>query len=141
MHFDSFGDRLRYIVDIVGSVAAVSRKTSISASTIKGYIEETNDPTRKKLIALADVGNVSLEWLATGKGDMRPWEKTSSENSITNLEDPLIKDLKIFLRDMTSKNPGWRTWFEMELIDKIPKFNEWREKKGAADPDTNTATG
>jgi len=72
---NTFGKRLQIVVDIVGSAAALSRKTSISASLIRGYIEETNDPSRKKLIAIAEAAQVSTEWLATGKGPMRPGEK------------------------------------------------------------------
>ena len=129
------------VVDIVGSAAALSRKTSISASVIKGYIEETNDPTRKKLIAMAEAAQVSVEWLATGKGPMRPGERGAAPNQVNNLEDPLIKDIKLWIRDMTSEYPDWRAWFATELMMKFPAFNEWRKKKQQTDSDTNQAAG
>ncbi len=136
---DSFGKRLQIVVDIVGSAAALSRKTSISASVIKGYIEEVNDPTRKKLVAMAEAAQVSVEWLATGKGPMRPEEKRPVPTQVNHLEDPLIRDIKLWIRDMTSEYPGWRTWFETELSMKIPAFNEWRKKNQQTDSDGKLA--
>lgn len=89
-----------------------------------GYIKGESDPSRKNLIAMAEATNVSLEWLATGKGQMRLGERSTS----SNIEAPLVKDIKCWLRDMTMDNPGWITWFEIELIRKIPEFAEWRKK-------------
>lgn len=60
---------------------------------------------------------------------MRDQGEVKINGEIRHLEDPLLKDIKLWLKEMTSDNPGWRTWFEMELLDKIPKFKEWREKK------------
>jgi transcriptional regulator with XRE-family HTH domain len=139
---DLFGERMQKIADNTGGITSISKKTGISPRSIKGYIDGDNDPSRKKLIALAEAADVSIEWLVTGCGPMRPQgevkaEKTNGE--IRHLEDPLIKDIKLWLREMTSDNPGWLTWFEMELMHKIPLFKEWRQKKGTLDKGDTSA--
>lgn len=130
---DSFGKRLQKVVDLVGSTAELSRRTSIAPSTIKAYIDEVNDPTRKKLIEICQAADVSIEWLATGKG---PMTTPLGKKQVNNREesDPLFRELKLWLKEMSSDIPGWRTWFEIELIRKIPEFKEWREKHKQSNP-------
>lgn len=134
---------MRFTADKAGGISALSRTSGVATRTIKGYIDGDNDPTRKKLIAMAEAANVSVEWLATGKGAMRPGEgdKIPNDIRINQLEDPLIKDIKLWLRDMTTDNPAWRSWFEIELIQKIPQFAEWRKKNQPGNPDQNSAAG
>lgn len=73
---------------------------------------------------------------------MRPQGETKPERTngaVCYLEDPLIKDIKLWLKEMTTDNPGWRTWFEIELLYKIPQFKEWRQKKSHVEEDDNSA--
>ena len=67
---DSFRDRLREIIIKLGSQEKLAFKSGISKSTISKYILGLSDPTRKKLIALACAGDVSVEWLITGANEM-----------------------------------------------------------------------
>lgn len=138
MSEDNFGERVQRVADIVGGIAALSRTTRIAKRTIKNYIDGDNDPSRKKFVALADAGNVSFEWLATGKG---PVSRVISTNGVpvSQFEDPLIKELRIWLRDMTADHPEWRAWFDIELQRKIPEFAEWRKKNQQSDSDEKLA--
>ena len=124
------------------SVHSFAEKCKINDSTLRPYLKKGALPRMDRLIAMAEAANVSLEWLATGRGPMRPQGETKPERTngaVCYLEDPLIKDIKLWLKEMTTDNPGWRTWFEMELLHKIPLFKEWRQKKSHVDSDDNSA--
>lgn len=130
---DEFKDRLQLLIG-ERSISEFARKCKIGDTTLRKYLNGAT-PGLDKVILIADAANVELKWLATGKGPMRPGGK----NSINQLEDPLIRDIKLWLRDMTADNPGWKTWFEVELTRKIPEFNEWRKKNQASDSDEKLA--
>src|SRR5208283_498540 len=49
------------------SRAALARAAGVPAASLQKYFEGS-EPTRLALAALAQAGNVSLEWLATGQG-------------------------------------------------------------------------
>jgi transcriptional regulator with XRE-family HTH domain len=64
---DAFVDRLR---EVIGdeSVSSFARRCNIGESVIRGYLADGKRPGVDYLIALADAGNVTIEWLATGLG-------------------------------------------------------------------------
>jgi len=78
-HQNSFGTRLKTLVDQAGGNAAFSRLVaakggSVSPGMIGQYIAGHSEPSLSRLVAMAEAGNVRLEWLATGEGPMRPGE-------------------------------------------------------------------
>lgn len=67
-----FQDRIETIIRLCGSVAELSRKSHLSRGVIGKYQNGESDPSRSRLIALAQAAGVRVEWLATGEGAMRP---------------------------------------------------------------------
>jgi len=59
-------NRLR---EVIGeeSVASFSRRCSIGDSTLRKYLDGAA-PSAINLVAIADAGNVNIEWLAAGRG-------------------------------------------------------------------------
>jgi len=53
-------------------VRAFARETGISEGVLRKYLSNKSDPSRTRLITIAEAGGVSLEWLATGQGPMTP---------------------------------------------------------------------
>jgi hypothetical protein len=53
------------------SRAALGKAAEIAPSSLQGYFEGT-EPTRPVLVALAHAANVSIEWLAEGRGYREP---------------------------------------------------------------------
>ena len=64
----AFVERLR---QITSSTAALSKASGISGATIYAW-QHGSEPSRDKLIAIADATGVSVEWLATGRGSKTP---------------------------------------------------------------------
>jgi len=52
------------------SIREFASSASMSAGTLHNYLNDESLPTLDKLIALANTGNVSINWLATGRGPM-----------------------------------------------------------------------
>lgn len=71
----SFTDRIKTIIDLIGSADKLANNSGMSARGIGQYLAGKSDPTRKKLIALAEAAGVNIEWLATGVGPMREGER------------------------------------------------------------------
>ncbi|MGO9450851.1 MAG: helix-turn-helix domain-containing protein [Candidatus Binataceae bacterium] len=70
----SFAVRFARLVKEFGSRYRLAKVSGVSESTLQQYAQKSADlpPRADILIALAHAANVSIEWLATGKGEMRP---------------------------------------------------------------------
>lgn len=66
----SFQDRVKKLAEHVGGPAELVRRTKLSRRTIGAYMSGETDPKRGDLLKLASAGDVSLEWLAAGEGEM-----------------------------------------------------------------------
>src|ERR1700730_9592862 len=66
-----FPERLRQLIAEFGSRYALAKSSRIPASTLQSY-EVGSKPGIDALTTLARVANVDLNWLVTGRGEMRP---------------------------------------------------------------------
>lgn len=64
-----FKQRMSIAAKLAGNATELSRKTGISRRAIGTYLAGCSDPTRERLIAIANASGVSVEWLATGLGN------------------------------------------------------------------------
>ena len=88
---DGFTARMAIVVDAAGGVAQLAQQASLSRSVIHKYLNGESDPSRIRLIDLAQAGGVRLLWLATGQGPMRVG---AVEDQPTR---PLDRDLLMFI--------------------------------------------
>jgi transcriptional regulator with XRE-family HTH domain len=65
-----FAKRLRLLIKEFGSRYALAKCSGIPSSTLQSY-EAGSKPGMDALLTLARVGNVDLNWLLTGNGEMR----------------------------------------------------------------------
>src|ERR1700752_1311165 len=66
-----FLKRLQELTGEFGSRYALAKASGIPVSTLQGY-EAGSKPGLDALVILARTGNVSLDWLLTGRGSKRP---------------------------------------------------------------------
>ena len=64
-----FKQRMSIVAKLAGNATELSRKTGISRRAIGTYLSGCSDPTRERLIAIANASGVTVEWLATGLGN------------------------------------------------------------------------
>jgi phage repressor protein C with HTH and peptisase S24 domain len=77
-----FSERLKSIVPS-GSGREFAKRAGIGYSTVHNYLQAISSPTLENLVLLAKAGNVSVEWLATGK--------EFSKSASTDLSEKLLK--------------------------------------------------
>ena len=65
--------RLKQAIDAAGWNKAVAARAGVPLSTLNAYLAGRDMPAGN-LVALADACGVTVEWLATGRGPMRPGE-------------------------------------------------------------------
>ena len=69
MSQSDFAKRINYAIERAGGPSALSRTTGYSLSTIRKWTSGESDPSRERLVNLADICDVSLLWLASGEGE------------------------------------------------------------------------
>ena len=65
-----FSERLKRLIPS-GKVREISRKSGISEGSLRAYLRGSSEPGLKALVALAEVLDCRLDWLATGEGPER----------------------------------------------------------------------
>jgi len=75
---DTFQLRLREVVSRVGSIAKLASRSGIGSRTISDYLNGSSEPSRERLVALAQAGGVSAGWLATGREPIRTLEEAGA---------------------------------------------------------------
>lgn len=66
----AFIERLRILIDRRGSVLGLATSAHLKNSSIHLWLGGS-EPSREKLVKLADAAGVTVEWLAAGRGPMR----------------------------------------------------------------------
>ncbi len=91
---ENFGDRVKKAADLIGGQLELSRRTGISATSINNYALGSADPSRTRLAAIAKAAGVSVGWLVSGEGPMRPEESATPSPQTPAREDlPETPDL------------------------------------------------
>src|SRR5208282_1911807 len=65
-----FSVRLRKLATFVGGPKQLSERSGLSRAVIGKYLSGKSDPSRERLVKLADAAGISIRWLATGEGEM-----------------------------------------------------------------------
>jgi len=90
-----FAERMAFVLDIFkGNVSELARNAGIAQPSATRWISGQSDPQMSNLVRLADAAKVSLEWLATGKGE--PFPKQPQEMSLADniaRTDKLVQQL------------------------------------------------
>lgn len=79
--------RLQQLAEEAGSVAELGRVTGIRPRTLANYCAGDSEPQASTLLEIARATSVSLVWLVTGRGAMRPaetvWAEPSADSGAT----------------------------------------------------------
>jgi len=77
---------------LAGSAEKLAYNAGMSARVIGQYLSGKSDPTRKKLISLADAAQVNFQWLAIGVGPMRGEDQDIFNHALLVLIIELLED-------------------------------------------------
>lgn len=141
--------RLRQAVDAAGRNKAVAKRAALSVGTLNNYLRGRDMPTNN-LVALADACGVTIEWLATGRGPMRPGEAGSaapvppaptpvSPKLFSIMEMDLMGECLEAAFDQLRRrnpNPSWRRVAQIAAL----LYDQLKEDKGSpSDPAASQA--
>lgn len=68
------GTRINEVSAIIGGKKEVAKVAGLSESQLHRIVAGDSQPKLEPIVAIARAANISLEWLATGEGPMRPGE-------------------------------------------------------------------
>jgi phage repressor protein C with HTH and peptisase S24 domain len=80
-----FGERIKEMIRVVGSAQKLANMTGMSARVIGQYAAGSSDPTRSKMVALAEAAGFNVCWVATGEG---PKMMSDAEEPTSSLTPP-----------------------------------------------------
>jgi len=89
------GRRIAAIVDALGTRRFAAETMGVSPDALQRYMRDENNHTFDAVARLCLAANVSMEWLATGIGEMRsnPWEPASDKASqSTRLDREILRE-------------------------------------------------
>jgi transcriptional regulator with XRE-family HTH domain len=69
--WEDFVGRVRTAVEKSGGPSLVANRSGLARRTINAYLVGETDPSRERILALAEATDVRPEWLLTGQGPMR----------------------------------------------------------------------
>ena len=113
-----FSKRMALVLDIFkGNVSELARSAGIAQPSAARWISGHSDPQMSNLVRLAENANVSLEWLATGKGEPFPSNKTSkppqtARNTLTDTRgNPIDSEDFVYIPyynvELSAGNGSW----------------------------------
>lgn len=76
---ESFSERMKWIAknSFKDNYSEFARAVGVAQASLSRWVKGEADPSRSNLVKIAEVSNVSLEWLATGKESKPQSENTS----------------------------------------------------------------
>lgn len=98
----AFKDRIKKIIELTNSAEKLANISGMSSRAIGQYLSGTSDPSRKKLIALANAAQVNIEWLATGNGPMKKGERPDINLTLLSL---VIEIFETYEKECEDKYP------------------------------------
>lgn len=99
------------------SVTSFGKRCGIGESTLRSYLRGAA-PRLDKLLAITESAGVNIEWLATGKGPMRPGER---QGEIKCEHESLKLHRKGHLFE---KNPGFDSELLGQIFSQLSDFKE-----------------
>ncbi|MBJ7537185.1 XRE family transcriptional regulator [Marinomonas transparens] len=98
--YNSFKDRINVLSEKVGGMSALARLSGVSESVVRKWKQGDSEPTVSRLLALAQAGGVSVNWLVTGESSENT-ESQPKDDDITR-EFAMIPGYKV----QVSAGPG-----------------------------------
>jgi|SRR5208282_2466556 len=118
----SFAGRFALLVKEFGSRYRIAKVSGVPESTLQQYEDQKLPPRSDILIKLAHAANVSIEWLATGQGEMRSAGQlpgaTFADVTMVELRD---MNAALHMEQIRAFLPLSRWWLEQRFGISEPK--------------------
>lgn len=91
---ESFSERMKFIAknSFKNNYSEFARAVGVAQASLSRWVKGEADPSRSNLVKIAEVANVGIEWLATGKEN----EQKTQQNAIEKVADEMISMIDSF---------------------------------------------
>jgi transcriptional regulator with XRE-family HTH domain len=69
---NTFADRIKLLIQRVGSATEIARMCGFSEGVVRSWRDGNTDPSRARCVTLARTLGISLVWLVAGEGAIKP---------------------------------------------------------------------
>ncbi len=83
---NSFADRIRLLIQRVGSATEIARLCGFSEGVVRSWRDGNSDPSRARCVTLARTLGISLVWLVAGEGAIQPEPRSGPGEDQTTSE-------------------------------------------------------
>ncbi|MGZ8916269.1 MAG: helix-turn-helix domain-containing protein, partial [Methylobacter sp.] len=102
------------------SLRSYAKKVNVAEGTLRTYLANKSEPTMQVLISLAKTGGVSIDWLATGEGAMRPLQNPQGDPGTSSggayLRDPAPQSASSDVLEQTRQYEIGVAWNDFALV-------------------------
>lgn len=86
---ESFSERMKWIAEnsFKDNYSEFARAVGVAQASLSRWVKGEADPSRSNLVKIAEVSNVSIEWLATGKEIQPHHSQNLVERAFNRLKD------------------------------------------------------
>ncbi|QSB02678.1 helix-turn-helix transcriptional regulator [Methylomonas sp. EFPC1] len=136
-----FASRVSLLVDMAGGNSEFARKCDVSEGVVRKWKNGESDPSRTRLVTIANAMNVSVNWLATGEDPMcQPDSVTEKPNGYqVATRAPSSPDSDAYcyipLYDVYASAGHGALIDGEQVIDKLPFKQEWLRGEMGLNPD------
>lgn len=131
----SFQARIATLAELAGSAQVLADRAGLSRRVVGKYLAGESDPSRERLVALADAVGVNVSWLAAGRGPMRDSDRPQEAVASPTIPPANLpkEEIKAWLDEWWSTaSDQERTWLPVQMAYCLPPFAEWQKKRGKA---------
>lgn len=91
---EGFSERMKFIAknSFKNNYSEFARAVGVAQASLSRWVKGEADPSRSNLVKIAEVANVGIEWLATGKEN----EQKPQQNTIEKVADEMISMIDSF---------------------------------------------
>jgi phage repressor protein C with HTH and peptisase S24 domain len=114
-----FSIRIKTLATFVGGPKQLSERSGLSRAVIGKYLSGKSDPSRQRLVKLANAAGVSIRWLVTGEGEM-----SRDDQSFVFMPGGEIKD----------RSAGEPAVSGDQIVDHLALRADWVREALRADP-------
>lgn len=82
----TFADRVRLLIQRVGSATEIARKCGFSEGVVRSWRDGHTDPSRGRCVTLAKTLGISLVWLVAGEGPIQAETQASNDGGEATTE-------------------------------------------------------
>ena len=115
----------------IKNITQLSKIIGVSQSNVSKKKKADNFPV-EWAYEIAKKYNLLTEWILTGENQKKSGKNGGVVEDLrggVRQKDVFLQEIENWLSELEKKEPGRRTWFKYDFLEKYPQFESWLERK------------